>query len=349
VLLYRGSAGRGNKNAAMLMAADAAALSRARSTARTLAAIDDVIGDRPRYGRLNQEQQEELGRRREAAAERLPDHVVMAFRHLLLLAPAGQSGLQLEDIDLGPASVNARIDERVVSHLHEADRLLVGTLAPAALLTDRFGVFPPDAEFVGLEDLRAYFARHPHLPKLGSEAVLQNCVVRGVRDGVFGVAFGANWNAPDSVLRIDTDITPDEVQFQPGVYLVKAGPARRELLGRNGAPLPPHAPMPTVGHDDETDGDGPAPPSAPGTARAAQGIASIRLTIRNVPADKMRDVIKVVILPFAASGAAVQTTLDVVAEAGDAGIPSETLELTVMEGLRQLGIDAIVEVDGGEG
>jgi hypothetical protein len=48
------------------------------------------------------------------------------------------------------------------------------------------------------------------------------------------------------------------------------------------------------------------------------------------------------------SGAGVHTTLQVVAEAGDAGIPRETLELTVMEGLRQLGVDAIVEVDGEE-
>ncbi len=175
-----------------------------------------MIADRPRYGRLNQEQQEELVRRRQATVDRFPDHVVMAVRHLLLLAPGGQSGLQLEDIDLGPASVNARIDERVVSHLREADRLLVGTLAPAALLTDRFGVFPADAEAVALEDLRAYFARHPHLPKLGSQDVLRNCVVRGVREGVFGIAFGASWNAPDSVLRIDADVMPDEVQFQPG-------------------------------------------------------------------------------------------------------------------------------------
>ena len=62
----------------------------------------------------------------------------------------------------------------------------------------------------------------------------------------------------------------------------------------------------------------------------------------------MRDVIKVVILPFAASGARVQTTLEVVAEAGEAGIPRETLELTVMEGLRELGIDPNVEIDGEE-
>jgi len=344
ILLFRGSAGRANKNSSMLVAADAAALSRTRSTARTLAAIDDVIADRPRYGRLNQEQQEELVRRRQAAAERLPDHVAMAFRHLLLLAPGGPSGLQLEDIDLGPASVNTRIDERVVSHLREADRLLVGTLAPAALLTDRFGVFSADADAVGLEDLRAYFTRHPHLPKLGSQAVLQNCVVRGVREGVFGIAFGASWNAPDSVLRIDTDVLPDEVQFQPGVYLVKAGAAREELLNRGGTT--PAAPASTTGGGAELRDQGSAAPVSPSKPEKTKGrISTVRLKIRNVPADKMRDVIKVAILPFAASGARVETTVEVVAEASEAGIPRETLDLTVLEGLRQLGLEVKVEID----
>jgi len=242
--------------------------------------------------------------------------------------------------------VASRIDERVASTLREADRLLVGTLAPAALLTDRFGVFPADAEVVSLEDLRAYFARHPHLPKLGSPAVLQNCVVRGVREGVFGIAFGASWNAPDSVLRIDTDVTPDEVQFQPGVYLVKAGVAREELLKRDGVTTSTPPRTPTGGTDREIAGDGAVAPSvAPDGKKSKQGIASVRLNIRNVPADKMRDVIKVAILPFAASGARVDTSVEVVADAGDAGIPRETLELTVLEGLRQLGLEVDVEID----
>src|SRR5205823_15079331 len=108
---------------------------------------------------------------------------------------------------------------------------------------------------VALEDLRAYFARHPQLPKLGSQAVLQNCVVRGVREGVFGIAFGASWDAPDSVLRIDTDVTPDEVQFQPGVYLVKAGLAREEIRRRDGVPTAAPAPRPPGRDDSETGRD----------------------------------------------------------------------------------------------
>jgi hypothetical protein len=60
----------------------------------------------------------------------------------------------------------------------------------------------------------------------------------------------------------------------------------------------------------------------------------------------MRDVIKVAILPFAASGAQAETTLEVAVEGSELGIPRETLDLTVLEGLRQLGLDADVEIDG---
>ena len=340
VLLYRGNAGRVNKNAALLVVADAAALMRAKSTARSRAAIEDVKADRARYNRLNQEQKDELDTREMATADRLPDHVAMAFRHLLTLAPGGTSGLQLLHDDLGPAAAGSRLDERVASHLLEADRLITGTLAPAALLTDRFGVFAADRDDVALEDLRAYFARHPQLPKLGSTLVLQNCVARGVRDGVLGIALGATWNAADSVLRIDTDITADEVQFQPGVYLVKAGPIREEIGKRApSVPIPPSArPSPHDQHPGES-----VPPIAPNVATpdaplSPSGPATVRVTLTKVPADRVRDVLKVAILPLATTGATVEADMLITANS-ESGIPGETLDLTVAEGLRQLGIE----------
>jgi hypothetical protein len=343
VLLYRGSAGRANKNAAMLAVADAAALTRAKHTARSRAAIEDVKADKARYNRLNQEQKDELDARERAMADRLPDHVVMAFRHLVMLAPGGASGLELLHDDLGPAAADTRLDERVASHLLEADRLITGTLAPAALLTDRFGVFAADKDEVALEDLRAYFARHPQLPKLGSTLVLQNCVSRGVRDGVFGIALGASWNAPDSVLKIAAEMSADEVQFQPGVYLVKAGPIREEIGKRAPVTLtaPPVTPMPGGG---TTGGDGTevATPVKPGKeqeepAVPTTGTTSVHIKLTGVPADRARDVLKVAILPLAATGATVEVDLQITASSEN-GIPTEMLDLVVAEGLRQLGI-----------
>ena len=160
-----------------------------------------------------------------------------------------------------------------------------------------------------------------------------------MRDGVFGIAFGATWNAADSVLRIDTDLSPDEVQFQPGVYLVKAGPIREEIVKR--APTETVAPAvrPVVEGDTApvaTHTETPEVPVAPNDATRVE----IRLT--KVPADRARDVLKVAILPLATTGATVEVLMEIKATS-ESGIPDELLELTIAEGLRQLGID--FEVD----
>ena len=62
------------------------------------------------------------------------------------------------------------------------------------------------------------------------------------------------------------------------------------------------------------------------------------LTARGIPADKIREVVKVAIMPLAATGADVDITVEVVASHPD-GVPRTTLDLTVAEGLRQLGLD----------
>jgi len=191
--------------------------------------------------------------------------------------------------------------------------------------------------------LRAYFARHPQLPKLGSILVLQNCVSRGVRDGVFGIALGASRNAPDSVLKIGTEISADEVQFQPGVYLVKAGPIREEIAKRapvtpTPSPVTPEPGGATTGGDRVV-----TTPVEPGEDQDEEpvpdaGTTSVHIKLTGVPADRARDVLKVAILPLAATGATVEVNMQITANSEN-GIPAETLDLVVAEGLRQLGIE----------
>ncbi len=86
ILHNRGASARTNKNAAMLVVADEAALRKARASARTLAALRDVKADPPRLSRFNKEQRDQLDDRLKAADERVPQQVAMAFRHLLLFS-----------------------------------------------------------------------------------------------------------------------------------------------------------------------------------------------------------------------------------------------------------------------
>ncbi len=349
ILNHRGNAWRANKNAAMLIAADGPGITKARASARTLAALRELKGDRHRLGRFNAEQREQLDKRLEAAEERLPQQVAMAYRHLLLLGGDGNGGAKLDHVDLGPARVDARIGERVLEYLRSSDRL-AEVLAPAALLAKRFGLLPEGTEVVELDALLGYFARLPSLPKLASPQVLRESLAAGVLSSQFGLASGSAWNADDAVLRFGVRVDPAEIQFQPGTWLVRASAMKTLLESRDDRPA-------VTSGSDATPTCAPAgttvakPPSAtadegshPPTPAATLPKVTIRVT--GVPGSQARDVVKVAVLPLTAASSDVMLELTIRADGGLAGIPRETLNLVVLEGLRQLGLHD-VEVEEG--
>jgi len=300
--------------------------------------MQDITRDEARLKRFNTEQREQLTERLADYAARLPQQVVMAYRHLSVLGPSGNGGTGMSVVDLGPARVNETITGRVIDHLTATDRLLRTSLAPAALLTDRFGVIGPDNDAVELDKLLGYFYRLPRLPKLAGPEVLRDCLARGVADGIFGLASGAAWYAPDAVRRFATPVGADEIQFQPGTWLVRAA-AIKQLIDAHaptGAPAsgpepPPPSGDTTFGSADPSPADEPAAPPSPGAR-------TVVVTATRIPADKVRDVVKVAVTPLVATGADVTVSLEINAAHAE-GIPQDRLDLVVKEGLRQLGIE----------
>jgi hypothetical protein len=70
----------------------------------------------------------------------------------------------------------------------------------------------------------------------------------------------------------------------------------------------------------------------------------VRIRVMDIPADKVRDVIKVALLPLAAKGAEVVASIDIMATKAD-GVPLRELDLVVAEGLRQLGLSASIDTE----
>jgi hypothetical protein len=347
ILEHRGGSWRTNKNAAMLIAADAAALAKARASARSLGALRDLTNDRHRLSRFNAEQREQLAKRHTSAEERLPQQLTMAYRHLLLLGDASGKGMKLDQPDLGPARANATIPGRVLEHLRNADRLVEATLAPAALLAPRFLLLGEGTDVVELDELLGFFYQLPRLPKLASPQVLRQSLAEGVRQGLFGLASGSGWDAEDSVLRFAEFVDLSEIQFQPGTWLVRAS-VMKELIARRQPPQPapdgegePGSGPVQSGADTEpspasgTGGSGAPSPSPTGA------LPGVTLHVRGVPGSKARDVIKVAVLPLSAASPEVSVDLTIRAAGGMSGIPRETLDLVVLEGLRQLGLQDV--------
>lgn len=338
VLNNRGSTARTNKNAAMLVVADDAALRKARSSARTLAALRDVKADPPRLSRFNKEQRDQLDERLAAAEDRVPQQVAMAFRHLLLFSER-DSQLRLEAVDLGPAKADARIGDRVLDHLRAADRLIETTLAPAALLADRFHLFRDEDPAIELDELAAAFARYPRLPKLATVDVLRDALVSGTQQGLFGLVSGSAWDADDAVVRFREPVARDEVQFQPGTYLVRAAAVQslsRDLTPAS-TPATPAEALP--GFDDSAE-----PHSGPAAGRNTPP-RSLTISLANVPSAKVRDVLRGAVLPLAKANPMVEVDIVIHVDGGTAGVAPEDLDLSILEGLRQLGLTPRVVTD----
>ena len=281
----------------------------------------------------------------------------MAYRHLLLLGEGDNGGAQLDHIDLGPARVDARIGDRVLEYLRAADRIVETTLAPAALLAARFGLLPDGTDAVELDRLLGYFARLPRLPKLASAQVLRASLAEGVARSLFGLASGSSWDAEDAVLRFGERIDPSEIQFQPGTFLVRAATIRELLAKRrvdepqSGAPggagetaSPDDLPSTTEVPSDTSDESRPSKDKD----EPSRTLSKVTVSVKGIPGSKARDVVKVAVLPLGASSSDVSVEMTIRADGGLTGISRETLNLVVLEGLRQLGLTEVdVEVERG--
>lgn len=354
ILRSKGAGWRANLNSVVLAVSDDAAMRAARATARTLAAMRDLLEDRYRLARFNNEQRERLQKRAGDAEQKLPEQVVLAYRNLLALRDANGEGVRVDHSDLGPARAGTTVTERVAGHLKEADRLIEDQLAPAALLSQRFAVLPDGRDVVELDRLLAYFSQYPRLPKLASDDVLRKALVAGVEQGQFALASGTSWDANDSLIRLREPVDPAEVVFQPGTWLVRTKAAEAVLRDR-GASSTPASGEDGRGGGDVTEpagretGDGgdtttTAPPSGSDQrgGQRSDSLAGVTVSVSGVPAEKMREVVKSAVLPLSSHGE-VHVDVTITADGGPQGIPRQTLDLVVAEALRQLGLDAHID------
>ena len=333
ILNQRGSSFRVNKNQLVLLIADAHALATLRSTARTLAALRDLHGDKHRLGRFNKEQQDQLTHRLHRVTDRLPAQAVMTWRHLALLGTSSAAdSTALDRIDLGPAPAGSKLTPRVQEHLASADRLL-DKLAPSSLLSPRFGLLPEGTDTIELDTLWDYFGRFPNLPKLTSSQVLIDCLASGVKDNLFALVSGAAWDAPDSIIRFGHHVNVDEIVLQPGSWLVRASAAVALLADRAPADpsQTPSPAQPQPGTAQPT--PSPRPPSQPELVEPSSP-RTVRLRITSAPASKARDIVRTAVLPLSANAVEATVNIEVTVDGGDHGIPEEVLQLTVLEGLQ---------------
>jgi hypothetical protein len=123
-----------------------------------------------------------------------------------------------------------------------------------------------------------------------------------------------------------------------GLVPEPSAPQRRAGTRETGADGEPPAPKP----DDKNRGTTPPDPDNPPKPTNPVGpIPGVGIHLAGIPASKMRDVMRVAVLPLSQASTDVTIELNIHADGGLTGIPRETLNLVVLEGLRQLGFSNV--------
>lgn len=195
------------------------------------------------------------------AEEAVKEEVWGVYRFVVVADRAGADGLKVIDLGAGHSSSGGTMCGRVLA-----------ALKSEALLNESVGVgylernWPPALRESGawpLASLRQSFLNGSLTRLVDPDAVLKAKIVEFVRQGDFGLASGQRPGGGFERVWFEEVVGRDEVEFSPGVFLL-----RKEVAAtlKSGAPLQPVPAQPPE----------PAPPSpsAPGAPPPAVGSAA---------------------------------------------------------------------------
>jgi hypothetical protein len=200
-------------------------------------------------------------------------------------------------------------------------------------------------ETVSAQAVLDQFYKEPGLPALASADILARAVQLGVREGAFGLASLAGDDVDPHSLRFRTEIPIGAVSFGEGFLLVERGRAEAilaELEAQRQAEMetvtgetPIVTPVTTVEPGGRTEVTVPTDEDTAQPA-ATTHYKRVRLVIAGVPAGRIADVNRGILMPI--SRAVGDFTFTIEIDVSDAeGISRATLENTILETVRQIG------------
>jgi hypothetical protein len=214
------------RNAVAFAMPSGSALDRARSEARLLMALDSLLREvKAKRLKIEKEQIDDLGERQRGAARDLKGAVDSLYERVLVPVPAREGGkpFAFDSVDLraqlaAGRSMQPRILDALRKHVFE-------TITPARLVAlTRLG---DTRDYVGTEELIAWFFSFFEFPKLISERAIRDAIARGVVEhfGYVSAAHledGAVVASRPELVRFGTTLPADEVDLGPGCFLLSA-------------------------------------------------------------------------------------------------------------------------------
>jgi hypothetical protein len=183
------------------------------------------------------------------------------------------------------------------------------------------------------------FYKNPDLPVPAQPEVVARAIQLGVQEKALGLTAMKDDELDPHQLKYGDAIPLTSVAFEPGLYVVSQQKAD-ELLAK----IPPPPTLPGL----EGEGPSPIPPGVevtppippPPTSTtppvAADKYKRVRLVIDDIPAGKIADINRGVLLPLSSLVKDMRFTLEIDVTSEE-GVPKATLENKIKETIRQIG------------
>ena len=272
-VLHHGDAIRRYRNGLAFARPAAHVFDAARQGARTLLAIERLLG----VGRvtLTSEQRDDLSERANDARRELTGAMPAAYGAVLVPRGIGEGQeVVFDSVDLASVLGAGRgLHERIHDALEMTvfDRLTASRLAAIAKL---------DAAPAWCEPLADGFWLYFERPKLWSADVVAAAIADGVSNGVFGYATGATEADGDialdsaSSLRLGQPMRQDEVELGPGAVLLSLSTAERLRASPDAAPIREDEPQRPEEPSEPGEGE------LPGISTGRDGVSSLSIQVR---------------------------------------------------------------------
>jgi len=284
------------------------------------------------------------------AEARLPGALGTVYR--LVLFPAKNKALRCFDLGISGYSGKTTLSNRVAEKLTDEQQIL-DKLDPAILIGDRFGLWPEDQDVINVKTLADYFTQLTHLPRLGSAAVLPDCLSKGVHRSLFAYALGDGEKKEfDTILFNDKSVSPSDCEVTETAWLLRPTLAKTLIPEATETKVPGGGASTGTGTTTVTGGDeaGNGPEGddwgkGGGEVVIKKGerrLNRVRIDIKRLPWENWHDIYNEVVLPLAQEGADVFCQVIVIAK-GDAAIRENTVELGIKESLSQRNIHADIQ------
>jgi hypothetical protein len=204
-------------------------------------------------------------------------------------------------------------------------------------------------ELVATAVILDQFYKNPELPAPAEEEVVARAIQLGVKDGALGLVEVRDREVALDTFRYDTEIPLGLISFEADEHLVSrakcealleemAPPEEEEPEGEPG----PGVETPTPGVDVTPTPKAPGPTPTPGIAPTEQRYQRVRLVVSDVPAGKIADVNRGILMPISAVVGDFTFTLEIDVSAAE-GITQATLENKIKETIRQIGARVVEE------